>query len=93
MPIRGTLSGAEGGHMKNPKTGGDPYENLANAIIIQAADDYVAALKKIRKHPDNKAALHDAMSLENFFHSGWFGTLTSVDPDYLIEGLRKKVSG
>ncbi|MCH4000657.1 MAG: hypothetical protein LKF15_10635 [Lachnospiraceae bacterium] len=78
--------------MKNPKSGGDPYENLANAIIIQAADDYVAALKRIQKNPGNKAALHDAMSIENFFHSGWFGVLTSVDPDYLIEGLRKKVN-
>ena len=78
--------------MKNPKSQGDPYENLANAIIIQAANDYIAALRKIRKHPDNKAALHEAMSIENFFHSGWFGTLSSVDPDYLIERLRKKVS-
>lgn len=52
--------------MKNPKSQGDPYENLANAIIIQAANDYVAALRKIRKNPNNKAALHDAMSIENF---------------------------
>lgn len=78
--------------MKSSKSSGDPYENLANAIIMQAAADYFVALKKVRKHPDNKAAIHDALSLENFFHSGWYAELTSVDPDYLIRRLREKVS-
>jgi methylphosphotriester-DNA--protein-cysteine methyltransferase len=30
--------------------------------------------------------------LRTSFHSGWFGTLSSVDPDYLIRRLREKVS-
>ena len=36
------------------KQAGDPYENLANAVIAQAAEDYRAALKKIKAHPKNK---------------------------------------
>lgn len=71
---------------------GDPYENLANAIVAQAASDYLAALKKIKKNPRNKAAMAEAMEIERFFHSGWYGVLTGVDPDYLIRRLREKVA-
>ena len=42
---------------------GDPYENLANAIVAQAADDYLTALRKLKGHPGNKAAMTDAMEL------------------------------
>ena len=27
-----------------------------------------------------------------FFHSTWYGILTQVDPDYLIDRLRKEVA-
>ena len=73
----------------NKNYGADPYENLANAIVAQAARDYLAALKK---NPGNRTAMDDAMRLEKFFHSGWYGVLTSVDPDYLIRKLREKVA-
>ena len=32
----------------------------------------------------------EAMELEEFFHSSWYGVLTQVDPDYLIDRLRKE---
>ena len=72
-------------------TDGDPYSNLANAIVVQAAKDYMTALKKLKRSRSNKAALQEVMDLERFFHSGWYGELTSVDPDFLIRELRKKV--
>lgn len=70
----------------------DPYENLVNAIIKQAARDYMTALRKLKKNPRNKAAMTEAMDLERFFHSGWYGCLTAVDGDYLIERLREEVN-
>ena len=76
----------------NKNYGADPYENLANAIVAQAARDYLAALKKLKKNPGNRTAMDDAMRLEKFFHSGWYGVLTSVDPDCLIRKLREKVA-
>lgn len=76
----------------NKNYGADPYENLANAIVAQAARDYLAALKKLKKNPGNRTAMDDAMRLEKFFYSGWYGVLTSVDPDYLIRKLREKVA-
>lgn len=72
---------------------GDPYTNLANAIIIQATKDYISALKKLKNNKKNQAALKDVMEIERFFYSGWYGALTTIDPEYLIRGLRKKVIG
>lgn len=39
----------------------EPYENLANAIIVQAADDYRIAAGFLRKHPRTKE-LEDAVA-------------------------------
>lgn len=45
------------------------YENLANAIILQAVKDYKSNSKEC----------------ERFFRSEWFKVLTNVDPDYIIK--------
>ena len=60
-------------------------------IIIRAAKDYVAALKKIKRNRSNAKAKKDIQEIEDFFHSRWYGELTSVSPEYLIRKLRKKV--
>lgn len=57
----------------------DPYENLANAIILQAVKDY--------RLSDDEQELAE---IERFFRSGWFGVLSKVDPEYLIRQLRKE---
>ncbi|HRV33042.1 MAG TPA: hypothetical protein P5281_01745 [Anaerovoracaceae bacterium] len=67
-----------------------PYENLANAIVLQAVKDYRDALKRLKKKPQNKAAMADAMECERFFRSPWYRELTSVDGEYLIEKLREE---
>ena len=66
------------------------YQALANAIIEQAAKDYMAAIRILKRHPDRKAAIEGAMECERFFRSGWFATLTDLDPEYLIDKLRKE---
>ena len=73
------------------KNDGDPYENLANAIIVQAASDYRTALKKLKRNPKNKDAMAEAMECERFFRSDWYEHLTSVDGEYLINKLRQEV--
>ena len=35
----------------------DPYERLANAIILQAVADYRVELKKIKAHPKDRKAI------------------------------------
>lgn len=76
----------------NKHYGSDPYQNLANAIVAQAAQDYLSALKRLKKNPRNRTAMDEAMQMEKFFHSGWYEILTDVDPDYLIRKLREKVA-
>ena len=57
----------------------NPYEELANAIVLQAVKDY-------RLHDDEQ----ELASIERFFRSGWFGVLTRIDPEMLISKLRKE---
>ena len=57
----------------------NPYEELANAIILQAVKDY--------RLTDDEQELQE---IERFFRSGWFGVLSKVDPEYLIKKLRKE---
>jgi len=57
----------------------NPYEELANAIVLQAVKDY-------RLHDDEQ----ELASIERFFRSGWFSTLTSINPEMLISKLRKE---
>ena len=73
------------------KQAGDPYENLANAVIAQAAEDYRAALKKIKAHPKNKDAIDEALQVERFFRSGWYQRLTNVDGEFLIRKLQENI--
>ena len=57
----------------------DPYQELANAIVLQAVKDY-------RLH-DNEQQL---ARIERFFRSDWFSVLTNVNPEILITKLRKE---
>lgn len=69
----------------------NPYERLANAVILQAVTDYRVALKKIKTYPINKDAMSEALSIERFFRSGWYSMLTSVDGEYMIRKLQGEI--
>lgn len=68
-----------------------PYENLANAIILRAVEDYREALGILRYSPNDEDATINKNDIERFFRSGWFGLLTNVDPAMLISRLGKEV--
>lgn len=69
----------------------DPYERLANAIILQSVKDYRDALKKLKKRPRYDPAKDTIAEVERFFHSDWYRELTSVDGNFLIEKSRSEV--
>lgn len=69
----------------------DPYEALGNAIILQAVKDYRTALKKVKRNPQNRMALDEALSIEKFFRGSLFSAITSVDPEYLVGKLRDEI--
>lgn len=61
----------------------NPYESLANAIIICAIDDYKRAIRR-----------NDAVGIsaaERFFKGSWYATLTTVEPDIIISAAWDQV--
>ena len=56
------------------------YENLANAIIIQAVKDYRASWSR-------KGGAIERRQIEKFFRSHFFSNITDINPEYLIERL------
>lgn len=63
----------------------EPYQNLANAIVAVAADDYRKALKT-----DDVGT---QTSLERFFRSEWYQALTNVEGETLLGFLRREHAG
>ena len=70
----------------------DPYQNLANAIILLAVKDYRTALRKLKKRPKYGATQDIKNEVERFFRSDWYRELTSVDGEILIKKLQAEVS-
>ncbi len=68
----------------------DPWENLANAIILQAVKDYRDARKKLRKRPQNENAKLMVQDCEAFFRSELYKALTDVDGEMLLKKLREE---
>ena len=65
----------------------DPYQKLANAIIVTASRDYMSAYKKFLRSGEG---YEKVMREEKFFYTEWFSILSDANPDYLIEAMRKK---
>lgn len=66
------------------------YEILANAIIEQAAKDYRAAQKKLKKNPYNMAAQRTVREVEVFFLSKWFKVLTTANGPAILKLLKEE---
>lgn len=67
----------------------DPYVELANAIIYEAAMDYKQALIRLKRHPDSKYAEREIKKLEDFFYSPEYEMLTNLNPGYLIRKMKE----
>ena len=69
----------------------DPYKELMNAVVLQAADDYRRALKTLKEDPDDRDAALMKEEVEQFFRSQWFTALAGIDGDWLIQKLTKEI--
>ena len=74
------------------KSTNSPYEDLANAIVLKAVEDYREALRVLSLNPNNNDAVSEVRSIERFFRSGYFGILTKLDPEMLIKRLNEEVT-
>lgn len=68
----------------------DPYESLANAIVLQAVKDFRDANKKLAKGRKNSVAQDVKNECIRFFKSPFFGVLTNIDPEMLIQKLEEE---
>lgn len=67
------------------------WQDLANAIIIQAVKDHRRAQRVLKAHPRHKAAKKVKDETESFFRSDWYRALTNVDGEVLIKRLNSEV--
>ena len=67
------------------------YQNLAIAIIRQAAKDWRSAAKRLIKKPNNKDAKAMKEETERFFHSGWCYELGGVEGDVILGRLKREL--
>jgi hypothetical protein len=65
----------------------DGYQLLANAIVLQAVNEYREALRQ-----NDTAAKWKKISLQRFFRSDWYKLLTNVDGEMLMERLTEEVN-
>lgn len=74
-------------------THSDPFENIANAVVIQACKDYRKAYKRyLRRYRSTDKPDEKLTELESFFRSSWYKALTAIDGEYLMDRIKKEVS-
>ena len=69
----------------------DGYQMLANAIVSQAAKDFRAAYKRLKRFPNSKPAQSDVQELTKFFCSQYFELLTDLDGPSLLHRLMREI--
>lgn len=66
----------------------DCYEDLANAIIVEAARDYRKAYRRYKK--GDETALYKIRKIEKFFNSEWADLLCNDKAKNILERLQKE---
>ena len=64
------------------------YQDLANAVVTQAAKDYKYYHKRIEKNPADDYAKHEVRELEAFFSSKWMKRLISIDGAEILARIK-----
>lgn len=68
----------------------EAYEELAQNIITKALADYRLAYTKHLAKPHDAWVNIRLDELRVFFHGQWFGALTTLDADYLLETIERE---
>ncbi len=69
----------------------DPYQELANAIIMLAVKDYRAAYRRLQRFPNDRSAESTLREISDFFCSGYFGCLTTLDGSALLSRIENEL--
>ena len=66
------------------------FENLANAIVLQAVKDYRGIRRYLESNPCDSTAALELDRLEKFFRSEEFRIFTNLDGETLLRRLREE---
>ena len=66
------------------------FEDFANAIIVQAVNEYRAARRLLRDFPGDPEALEIIHEVVQFFHSSWYAQLTTLEGTKLLKMLQEE---
>lgn len=66
------------------------FENLANVIIAKAVADYRLAYSAYLKNPQDVAIQARLDEVRVFFRGQWYGHLTTLDADYLVNQIENE---
>ena len=72
---------------------GSGWRALADAIILQATEDYRRLPQRIAKHPDELDNVSEMRRIERFLRSDWFGVLSDLDGRRLLRDLKADLGG
>ena len=68
------------------------YLDLANAIVIQAAEDYRWAAHTLSKNPDNIDAQIILGQTKRFLKSQWGAEISQTDNAYILKKLEAETT-
>ena len=83
-----------------PPPGWNPWEELANAVVCQAAEDWREAVRTLLHAPGRPGAVRNRHireaacmreDCESFFRSRWIRILTGKDGTEILEQLRREM--
>ena len=72
---------------------GSGWRALADAIILQATDDYRRLTRRLLTHPDELDKESEKRRVERFLCSPWFGVLSELDGRRLLRDLKADIGG
>ena len=68
------------------------WEDLANAVVLKAVEDYRKIRKQLREDPDQALLQKKIRELERFFRSPWFSILCDIDGSTILYNLRREAA-
>ena len=66
----------------------NPFEDLAQAIIVQAVSDYRYTTNRLQAKLENGRLQNRKKEIEEFFCSSWFQMLTDLNGERLMHQLQ-----
>ena len=67
------------------------WHDLANAVILQAVDDYRKAYTIYCRRPWDTSAKATVEEVTRFFHSQWFCALSGVDGPAVLNRITEEI--